>query len=155
MRRWPVGAAEIEDMLERGSLERVRPNTFHADHLLSQAALDLTTSQAMAQTNPTRAYEALYECLRGSVGGLLAVQGLRVTRDGGHVAYVEVLRHQTGQDDDADFFHEMRQRRNELQYPTESTMSVVADEVLERVTRVSDIAAKIRQLLESSGIGQF
>lgn len=154
--RWTVGEAEVERLLSKGDLEQVSPNDVHANALMEQANLDLDTARQLAQTNPTRAYESLYEAYRQSINGLLARQGLAVTREGGHVAYGEVFGHQTGGNEKyVDLFHEMRTRRNDLQYPTEATMTVFPEEVTERIEAVSEAVRLVQQMASSGKIGRF
>lgn len=154
--RWVVGEAEVQQMIASGGLETVSPNLYHATSLFVQAKRDVDAAMMMAESNSKRAYEALYESFRGSIAGLLAKQGLAVTRDGGHVAYGDVLYHQTGGNSHvADLFHEMRQRRNDFQYPTEQTMEVQPEEVAERLEDVRATVEMVENMAMSEKVGPF
>lgn len=46
-RRWPVGQAEVQGMIERGEIEEVEPSVEHADLLLSQPQGHLASSELL------------------------------------------------------------------------------------------------------------
>lgn len=86
---WEKGRDAIEDLLERGYLERVTGNPDEARHLISRARTHLSTAAATADADPEIAYDALYAAARKALTALLIEQGLRPTREGGHEAVIQ------------------------------------------------------------------
>lgn len=86
---WDKGRDVIEDLLDRGHLERVTVNEAEAEHLLSKAHAHLRTAAGVADDDPEIAYDALYAAARKALTALLVHQGLRPTRVGGHEVTIE------------------------------------------------------------------
>lgn len=86
---WDKGRDIIEDLLDRGHLERVPANEDEAAHLLDKARAHLRTAAAVAHDDPEIAYDALYAAARKALTALLVQQGLRPTRAGGHEVTIE------------------------------------------------------------------
>ncbi|MGN9845580.1 hypothetical protein ACTMTI_46420 [Nonomuraea sp. H19] len=60
------GRDEIEAMLSAGQLQRVPPSRQHADLLLVQAERHLELARSGAATDPTGAYQLLYDAAPGA-----------------------------------------------------------------------------------------
>ncbi len=86
---WDKGRDVIEDLLDRGHLERVPANDHEAAHLLDKARAHLRTAAAVADDDPEIAYDALCAAARKALTALLVQQGLRPTRAGGHEVTIE------------------------------------------------------------------
>ncbi|HET9656249.1 MAG TPA: hypothetical protein VFP72_12910 [Kineosporiaceae bacterium] len=86
---WEKGRDVIEDLLDRGHLERVLADEAEARHLMSKARAHLRTAVAVADDDPEIAYDALYAAARKALTALLIQQGLRPTRAGGHEVTIE------------------------------------------------------------------
>lgn len=86
---WDKGRDVIEDLLDRGHLERVPANEDEAAHLLDKARAHLRTAAAVSADDPEIAYDALYAAARKALTALLVQQGLRPTRAGGHEVTIE------------------------------------------------------------------
>ena len=84
--KWNQGRAEIDKLIVDGELQRVPPNREHADQLLAQARKDLESAEVLADANPKRAYESLYDAARMALTSVLENEGLRPTSRGGHIA---------------------------------------------------------------------
>src|SRR5215207_6844639 len=91
---WKKGRATIEQLLERGDIERVTPSEVVAARLLSEAALHLRSAGSILGDDPTGAFQLSYDAARKSCAALLAVQGVRSTSHGGHVAVQDAVREQ-------------------------------------------------------------
>jgi hypothetical protein len=86
---WDKGRDAVEDLLDRGHLERVPGNEDEAAHLLAKSRAHLRTATALAADDPEIAYDALYAAARKALTALLVQQGLRPTREGGHEVTIE------------------------------------------------------------------
>lgn len=84
--RWNQGRVVIEKLIADGELQRVPASREHADQLLVQARKDLDSAQVLADANPRRAYESLYDAARMALTAVLENEGLRPTIRGGHLA---------------------------------------------------------------------
>lgn len=151
-RRWDLGAAEIEQLLRERQLERVEPSPSHAEVLIAQAEAHLESAALLVETDPPSAFALLYDGARKSLTAMLAIQGLRPTRSGGHV----VVQHAT----EAQLsprtrhlvrpFRELRRRRNESEYPQPDQPAVTVDEAragLEDAAAILDTARRMLPLL--------
>ena len=86
MTPWATGRADVDDLVERGHLEKVAPSTANADRLIGEANRHLRSAELLSEEDPAGAYDLLYAAARKSMAAALAVQGLRATSAGGHVA---------------------------------------------------------------------
>lgn len=86
---WAKGSAVIERLLREGHLERVIADPQEAEHLLTKARTHLTTAAATASDDPEIAYDAVYAAARKALTAVLAQQGLRPTRIGGHEVVIQ------------------------------------------------------------------
>ncbi len=84
--QWGQGRDTILQMHREGQLETIPANTGHVDLLLQRADANLATVTQIQTTNPGLAYDGLYDAARFALTAILAQQGLRPTRAGGHLA---------------------------------------------------------------------
>lgn len=121
--RWSRGESDIEDMVTRGDLEVIRGSATDGSRLLDESRIRLRTG-SNAVDDPSGAFTLVYDAARLACTALLAQQGLRPTRSGGHVVVQDAMRAQF-----ADGFRDyqwMRRRRNEVEYrhpPTSRSLS--------------------------------
>ena len=84
-------------LLEGGELERVAADGELARRLLWDSARHLTSAtEAVAGGDLPGAYQLAYDAFRKSAASLLAVQGLRATSRGGHIAIQDAIGAQFG-----------------------------------------------------------
>ncbi len=89
---WAPGRDRIADLLAAAELEEVEPSGEVARRLLDDAGRHIATAAtALATADLAGAYQLAYDALRKSAASLLAVQGLRATSRGGHVAVQEAV----------------------------------------------------------------
>lgn len=81
--RWPQGAQEIEQLLARRHLERVRGARADGTPWLEKARRRLDTAEAIAVDDPESAFVLAYDAARFVGEALLAQQGLRPLRPAG------------------------------------------------------------------------
>ncbi|MCL2454592.1 MAG: HEPN domain-containing protein [Micrococcales bacterium] len=84
----------IEALLADGALERVPPDTDGAQALLDRAWTHLRSAETLAESDVELAYDALHAANRKALTALLLTQGLRPTRQGGHLSVYEAVRAQ-------------------------------------------------------------
>ncbi|GIH75538.1 hypothetical protein [Planobispora longispora] len=60
------GRDRIDAMLDAGQLERVPPNREHADTMLAQAERHIALARSGVGTDPTGAYQLVYDASRRS-----------------------------------------------------------------------------------------
>lgn len=151
--RWPTGATEVEGMIERGELEHVTPSPEHADLLMSQAQGHLDAAEPLIEAHPPSAFTLLYDGARKAMTAVLAKQGLRPTRKGGHVAVQEAAEAQLGPRTRHLIrpFKTLRVRRNHSEYPTLDDPPVTADEAREGHADARGIVEVMRKMLPHVG----
>lgn len=140
-------------MLERGELEYVQPNLGHATLLMNQAAAHLGSAEPLIESDPPSAFTLLYDGARKALTALLAVQGLRPTRAGGHVAVQQSAEAQLGPNTRhlIRAFGGLRRRRNESEYPSADDPPVTNDEARDGLDDARGIVEVARRLLPHLG----
>lgn len=113
----------------------------------------MTTAErrlAITAIDATGAYQLLYDAARKALNAVLAVQGLRATSRGGHVAVVDAICAQLDPPYGATVrpFDRLRRRRNQAEYPTADTPPVDADEVAADLPKVTAIVGLAESLLD-------
>ncbi len=133
---WQPGREKIAALLEDGGLERVTVNDQVVGRLLGDASRHLATAAVAAQSEDlTGAYQLAYDAFRKSAASLLAVQGLRATSRGGHIAVQEAAAAQFGASVPAfRSFGRIRRARNAFEYPGDETPGPSADDVDDVIT---------------------
>lgn len=142
---WQPGADRIRQLLNTGELEHVTPDHTVARRLLTDADKHLSTAaKAVTDTDLSGAYQLGYDALRKSAAALLAVQGLRATSRGGHIAIQDAVAAQFGSTVRAfKSFSRIRRARNSFEYPdTDTAGPVLAD--------VEDALRVARQALDAA-----
>jgi hypothetical protein len=93
---WARGRARIEQLIADGDLEIVTASQTHAQRLLEEAQRHLRSAEQIAEDDATGAYQLAYDAARKACSALLAVQGLRATTKGGHIAIQDAVRDRSG-----------------------------------------------------------
>ncbi len=140
---WQPGRERIAALLGAGDLERVAVNDQIVGRLLDDASRHLATADGAASGGDlTGAYQLAYDAFRKSAASLLAVQGLRVTSRGGHIAVQETIAAQFGASVPVfRSFGRIRRARNAFEYPDDETPGPSADDVDDVIT----IATRARE----------
>lgn len=133
----------MAELLKAGQLEQVTADRRMAQLLLDDAGRHLATAAAaLSSGDLTGSYQVAYDALRKSAASLLAVQGLRATSRGGHVAVQEAAQAQFGSTVRAfRSFGRIRRARNSFEYPSTVTPGPSADDVSDAI----DAATQARQ----------
>lgn len=152
MTRWATGADVIDAMLADGHLETVTPSPENAARLLDEAERHLLSAGVLADADAAGAYDMLYAAARKAMAAALAVQGLRATRNGGHVAVQDAVTAQLGRSGKVVRpFGRLRRTRNDTDYPRIDTPQLSPEDVAEDLPKASDIVDAMRQLVPLLG----
>ncbi|MGH3924061.1 MAG: hypothetical protein ACRDTT_14540 [Pseudonocardiaceae bacterium] len=146
MSRWSQGAQDIEQLLARRHLERVRGARADGMPWLAKARRRLDTAEAIAVDDPESAFVLAYDAARFVGEALLAQQGLRPTQAGGHLAVSDAVRAQFG--GPLNGLGTLRRRRNELEYPAFPGEHVEIEEVTTAITTAHSVLDTARRLIE-------
>ena len=148
MSRWDTGRAEVEALLTRGDLEQVAPSPENAARLLAEADRHLRSAELVAAADPSGGYDLMYAAARKAMAAALAVQGLRATSRGGHVAVQEAVTAQLGRSGAVVRpFGRLRRTRNDADYPRLDTPQLTEEDLAEDLPKATDIVAAMRRLL--------
>lgn len=145
---WNQGRAVIEQLLRDRHLEHVLADRDLASAILEQAKNHVTTAEREANLDPYVAYSALYDAARKALVALLQAQGLRPTREGGHVTVLEAARAQL----DPPLgkllrpLDRMRRTRHAAEYPT-ATSALTADDVRSDIPKARDLVEAAERIL--------
>jgi hypothetical protein len=94
---WQPGRDKIAALLQAAELEQVTADRIIAQRLLDDAGRHLVTAAAASLSGDlSGAYQLACDAFRKSAASLLAVQGLRATSRGGHIAIQEAVLAQFG-----------------------------------------------------------
>lgn len=152
MTRWETGQDEIEALLQAGDLEHVAPSNDNGDRLLAEAERHLRSAEALAAIDPPGAYGMLYAAARKAMAAALAVQGLRATSRGGHVAVQSAVMSQLGRSGGVVRpFGRLRRTRNDADYPRFDTPELTSDDVTDDLPKARDIVTAMRRLIPHLG----
>lgn len=148
MGRWTRGEGDVESWLAGRQLEEIRGAATDGRRLLEEAKKRLGTARGV-QDDPSGAFTLAYDAARLACTALLAQQGLRPTRDGGHIVVERAMRTQFG--DGFRDFGWMRRRRNEVEYPATPDVSVSTDELRDAIAATDTMIDNADQLLGNLG----
>ena len=143
--RWSAGEAEVDRLLDQGSIERVQGAQADGESWLERARRGLDAARILAEAAPDSSIILAYDAARQACVALLAQQGLRPTTSGGHYAIEEATRAQFGASLRA--FGGLRRRRNELEYPLYPTERASAAEAAEALKTADEIIDAVTRLL--------
>ena len=155
---WERGRAEIERLMADGELERVTPSADIAARLLGDADAHIKLAGKGVEDDPAGALQLSYDAARKASAALLAVQGLRATTRGGHIAVVDAVRAQFNDRGGMEVFgrlHALRRRRNRTEYPDLDSPGVNKDDAQQALETAQATIDAAKRLLESGRVGQF
>jgi len=146
---WSRGAHRVQELIEHGELDEVEPSDDLARRLLADAEQHQLSARTIAPDDLNGAYQLAYDALRKVAAALLAVQGLRATSRGGHLALQEAVVAQFG-DGVAVFraFSRVRRNRNRFEYPSDSASEATRDDVDDALRVAAETAARAFTILD-------
>ena len=152
MTRWVTGGSDVEALIARRSIERVAPSAANAERLMTEAHRHLRSAEVLAEDDPAGAYDMLYAGARKAMAAALAVQGLRATSRGGHIAVQEAMTHQLGRSGDAIRpFGRLRRTRNDADYPRLDSPELGYADVIEDLPKARRIVGAMETLIPHLG----
>lgn len=148
--RWQLGAAEVQELIDRGDLQKLVGEAANGTRLLRKASRTLQTSGLALESDPDSAFVLAYDATRQALTALLAQQGLRPTSVGGHFAVEQSARAQFGAGFRA--FGALRRRRNELEYPRFPGEGATVGEAADAAVQAGEMIGHAQALLPDLGL---
>jgi hypothetical protein len=154
---WQPGRGKIADLISDGELEQVEPSDDTTRRLLKDAARHLATAAvALSSDDLSGAYQLAYDALRKSAASLLAVQGLRATSRGGHIAVQDAVLAQFGASVPAfRSFSRIRRARNTFEYPSSTTPGPSAEDVEDAIASATAVHEAAQTVLKQNLLTQW
>jgi HEPN domain-containing protein len=155
---WEPGRADIEHLLRDGKLEQVTPSEEVASRLLADAEGHVGLAAKGIEEDPSGALQLSYDAARKASAALLAVQGLRSTTRGGHVAVIDAVRSQFGHRHGMEVFaklHRLRRRRHASEYPDADSPEVTKDDARQALATAREALNAAKRLLDSGRVETF
>lgn len=155
---WQRGRTEIERLIADGELEKVSPSTDVGERLLEDAAAHLRLARKGVEDDAAGALQLSYDAARKASAALLAVQGLRATTRGGHVAVIDAVRAQFNDRTGMQVFgkiHRLRRRRNETEYPSADSPGVRQEDADYAMSVAEETVRAVQQLLATGRLERF
>jgi len=152
------GRADIERMLSDGKLERVPHSLDVSRRLLADATAHVRLAGTGIDEDPSGALQLSYDAARKACAALLAVQGLRATVRGGHVAVIDAVRAQLPDRGDTAVFgrlHRLRRRRNATEYPDLDSPGITHDDARRAIDTARATVNAVERLLAGGRIDAF
>jgi hypothetical protein len=147
---WGPGRLEVDELLTRGHLRRLRGASHGVASLMDRARQQLASAHSLLDTDPGTAYVVAYDGAKHAGMALLAEQDLRPTPEGGHGAIEKALAAQF-----KGVFQRhgsLRRRRNELDYPTSGDDFTNPTETTKALATVTDIVEAARKVLDAGAL---
>jgi len=144
---WQPGRDKIAALLADSELEQVTVDDHVIRRLLDDAGRHLVTASSAASSGDlSGAYQLAYDAFRKSAACLLAVQGLRATSRGGHIAIQDAIAAQFGASVPAfRSFARIRRARNSFEYPSAETPGPSAEDVDDAIS----VATRAREAAQT------
>jgi len=147
--RWEQGRARVDELLQARHLERVPADRAHAEHLIAQARKHVESAALVRGSDPATAFSAAYDAARKSLTAVLAIQGLRPTSSGGHIAVRDAARAQLDPPLGrlVSRYDWMRRTRNDHEYPSLSTPDASGEDVADGIVVAQELIEKAAQMI--------
>jgi len=155
---WERGRETIQKLIDDGELEHVEASSDVADRLLRDADAHVGLASLGLEDDPAGALQLSYDAARKASAALLAVQGLRATSRGGHIAVIDAVRTQFNDRGGVAVFgqiNRLRRRRNDTEYPSSTTPGVTTDEATQACDVAREAISSARKLLDSGRLSEF
>lgn len=153
---WKLGRDRIAALISNGELEVVLPDIRVAQQLLEDARRHLASSTTIQQSGDlTGAYQLAYDVFRKSAAALLAVQGLRSTSRGGHIAVQDAVLAQFDGTKAFNGFSRIRRTRNKFEYPDSATAGPSVDDVDDAIALAGAALEASTKLLASGALSPW
>lgn len=147
---WQPGYDRLTELVKSGELEQVTPDRRVADRLVEDARRHIDSAAAAREIGDlSGAYQLAYDAFRKSAASLLAVQGLRATSRGGHIAIQEAITAQFGPSVRIfRSFGRIRRARNSFEYPDADTGGPTVDDLDDAIDAAAQAQKAVSTILE-------
>jgi hypothetical protein len=155
---WERGRADIERLIAGGELERVTPSDDVAARLVADAEAHVALAAKGIEDDPAGALQLSYDASRKASAALLAIQGLRATTRGGHIAVIDAVKAQFNDRGGMEIFgrlHALRRRRNRTEYPDLDSPGVNKDDARQALDTAREVVDAAKKLLASGRVDPF
>jgi hypothetical protein len=155
---WERGRGDIERLIAGGELERMTRSAEVGARLLADAEAHITLASRGIEDDPAGALQLSYDAARKASAALLAVQGLRATTRGGHVAVIDAVKAQFNERGGMEIFsrlHALRRRRNRTEYPDLDSPGVNEDDARQALDTARAVVDAAKRLLDSGRLDPF
>jgi hypothetical protein len=155
---WERGRADIERLITGGELEHVTPSGEMASRLLADAHAHTVLAAKGIADDPAGALQLSYDAARKASAALLAVQGLRATTRGGHIAVIDAVKAQFNDRGGMEIFgrlHALRRRRNRTEYPDLDAPGVNEDDARQALDTALALVDAAKRLIDSARLDAF
>lgn len=155
---WERGHSTVERLLADDELHHVTPSAAVANRLLVDAVAHIGLASKGVADDPAGALQLSYDAVRKASAALLAVQGLRASVRGGHIAVIDAVQAQFNGHGGMEVFsrlHALRRRRNRTEYPRADSPGVNADDAQHALETAEGVLDAARRLLESDRLEVF
>lgn len=155
---WERGRADIERLITDGELDRVAPSSEVAARLLADAEAHIALASKGIEGDPAGALQLSYDAARKASASLLAIQGLRATTRGGHIAVIDTAKAQFNDRGGMEIFgrlHVLRRRRNRTEYPDLGSPGVNEDDARQALETARAVVDATKRLIDSGRLDPF
>ena len=155
---WERGRADIERLITNSELERVAPSDEVASRLLADADAHIGLAFRGIEDDPAGALQLSYDAARKASAALLAVQGLRATTRGGHIAVIDAVKAQFDDRGGMEVFgrlHSLRRRRNRTEYPDLDSPGVTEDDARQALETAQAALGAAKRLIASGRLDPY
>jgi hypothetical protein len=156
MARWRKGEDTINELLERGHLQKVTADAQTADALVATSERHVQSATTLTASDPEAAYSLAYDAARKAATALLAHQGVRPTTTGGHIAVVDAVNAQFPGVGGLKSLDRLRRRRNQAEYPDPAGYDpITPEDATEALDAARATIAATSRLLAAAQLGVF
>jgi hypothetical protein len=155
---WKRGRATIERLIASGELDQITPAPDVADRLLADAGAHIGLAEKGIKADAAGALQLSYDAARKAAVALLAIQGLRATTRGGHIAVLDAAKAQFNDKGGIAVFgriNRVRRRRHDSEYPSADTPAITAGEAQQAITIARETLEAARQIIATGKLGRF
>ena len=152
MTRWEQGRTTLDQLLDEERLQKVAPSRQLADVMIARATTHLATAEAIADSDPTAAFQTAYDGARKALVASIADQGLRTTTSpGAHAVLLEACLAQLDPPLGATLRHFdwLRRTRSGAEYPALNAPELTALDVADAIRFARDIVTVAARVLDA------
>jgi len=156
MARWRKGEDTINELLERGHLQKVTADSQTANALVATSERHVQSVITLTASDPEAAFSLAYDAARKAATALLTHQGPRPTTAGGHIAVVDAVDAQFPGVGGLKSLDRLRRRRNQAEYPDPAGYDpITPEEATEALDAARATVDAAHRLLAAPQLGIF